>query len=131
MDGRNILIVEDEMITAIDLRNQLRRFGYEVNALAKSGDEAVRLSEELHPDLILMDVVQARWMALRPPGAFSKPGAYRLSISPLIPASSSALRTKCSNPTSVFRSPSRCRTWKLSLRLRWQGDAGRAHCSHP
>ncbi len=44
------------MITALDLRNQLRRLGYEVSALATSGEEAVRLSEELHPDLILMDV---------------------------------------------------------------------------
>ena len=54
--GRNILIVEDEMITAIDLRNQLRRLGYAVSGLAKSGDQAVRLSEKLHPDLVLMDV---------------------------------------------------------------------------
>ena len=44
------------MITALDLRNQLRRLGYRVSALAVSGEEAVRLSEELNPDLILMDV---------------------------------------------------------------------------
>ncbi len=53
---RNILIVEDEMITAVDLRNQLRHLGYEVSGLAKSGEEAVRLSQELDPDLVLMDV---------------------------------------------------------------------------
>jgi CheY-like chemotaxis protein len=52
----SILIVEDEMITALDLRNQLRRLGYRVSALAVSGEEAVRMSEELNPDLILMDV---------------------------------------------------------------------------
>jgi CheY-like chemotaxis protein len=56
MDRRKILIVEDEMITALDIRNQLCRLGYQVSALAKSGDEAVRLSSELDPDLILMDV---------------------------------------------------------------------------
>jgi CheY-like chemotaxis protein len=56
VERANILIVEDEMITALDIRNQLRRLGYQVSALAKSGDEAVRLSSELNPDLILMDV---------------------------------------------------------------------------
>ena len=56
MQSPNILIVEDEMITALDLRNQLVRLGYEVSALAKSGEEAVRLSKELNPDLVLMDV---------------------------------------------------------------------------
>ena len=56
MDSRKILIVEDEMITALDLRHQLHRLGYQVSAVAKSGEEAVRLSEELHPDLVLMDV---------------------------------------------------------------------------
>ncbi len=56
MGNPNILIVEDELITALDLRNQLRRLGYQVSALAKSGEEAVRLSKELNPDLILMDV---------------------------------------------------------------------------
>lgn len=44
------------MITALDLRNQLRRLGYQVDALAKSGEEAIRLSQELNPDLVLMDV---------------------------------------------------------------------------
>lgn len=56
VDGRKILIVEDEMITAFDLGNQLRRLGYRVSALAKSGEEAVRLAAELDPDLVIMDV---------------------------------------------------------------------------
>ncbi len=55
MDGRTILVVE-ELIAAVDLRNQLRRMGYLVSALAKTGEEAVRLAAELHPDLVLMDV---------------------------------------------------------------------------
>jgi CheY-like chemotaxis protein len=56
MGSPNILIVEDETITALDLRNQLRQLGYGMTALAKSGEDAVRMSEEFNPDLILMDV---------------------------------------------------------------------------
>ncbi len=56
VDNRKILIVEDEMITALDLQHQLRRLGYQVSACAQSGEEAVGLVQELHPDLVLMDV---------------------------------------------------------------------------
>ena len=56
MPARNILIVEDEMITATDLGNQLRRARYDVIGLATSGEDAVRMCEEFRPDLILMDV---------------------------------------------------------------------------
>lgn len=51
-----ILIVEDEMITALDLHNELCSLGYEVAGLAKSGEEALRLTDESNPDLVLMDV---------------------------------------------------------------------------
>lgn len=56
MPSRRILIVEDELITAIDLENRLQRLGYEVSAVAKSGEEAVKLAQDLTPDLVLMDV---------------------------------------------------------------------------
>ncbi len=56
MDGSKILIVEDEMITALDLRNELCRLGYQVTGLANSGEEAMRLAAQSNPDLVLMDV---------------------------------------------------------------------------
>ena len=51
-----VLIVEDEDIVAACLELTLQDFGYEVAARASSGEEAVRLAEEMRPDLILMDV---------------------------------------------------------------------------
>jgi len=51
-----ILIVEDEQIVAADLRNKLRRLGYEVVGQVDSGPEAIRLAGELRPDLVLMDM---------------------------------------------------------------------------
>ncbi len=51
-----IMIVEDLSITALDLKNRLRRMGYEVLALAGSGEEAIQKAEETRPDLILMDI---------------------------------------------------------------------------
>ncbi len=51
-----ILIVEDEAIVAADLEDGLKAIGYEISAIAVSGEDAVKLSEKHLPNLILMDV---------------------------------------------------------------------------
>ncbi|MCH8494678.1 MAG: response regulator [Balneolales bacterium] len=51
-----LLIVEDERIVAMDLRQRLERFGYEVVDIAASGLKAIELVEEHHPDMVLMDI---------------------------------------------------------------------------
>jgi CheY-like chemotaxis protein len=52
-----ILIVEDEAIIAADIAQRLRRGGYDVPAVAATGEAALRTTVELHPDLILMDIL--------------------------------------------------------------------------
>src|SRR3989441_716153 len=52
-----ILVVEDEGITAMDLEARLKRLGYSVPAVVSSGEEAILRAEETHPDLVLMDIV--------------------------------------------------------------------------
>jgi PAS domain S-box-containing protein len=52
-----ILVVEDEGIVARDLQGRLQRLGYEVPAVASSGQEAITRAAEARPDLILMDIV--------------------------------------------------------------------------
>jgi diguanylate cyclase (GGDEF)-like protein/PAS domain S-box-containing protein len=59
MDSERILIVEDEKIIALDLQRRLERFGYHVCGTASEGEEAVRKAGELHPDIILMDIMLA------------------------------------------------------------------------
>lgn len=51
-----IMLVEDEIIVALDVQERLETLGYQVVAHATSGAEALKLLEEEHPDLILMDV---------------------------------------------------------------------------
>jgi two-component system response regulator AtoC len=51
-----ILIVEDERITAEDLRETLTDLGYIVTASVSNGRDAVGQAEENTPDLALMDV---------------------------------------------------------------------------
>jgi CheY-like chemotaxis protein len=52
----NILVVEDEGIVSIDIRNMLRKAGYGIAAVAFQGEEAVQKAETTKPDLVLMDI---------------------------------------------------------------------------
>lgn len=53
---RKILIVEDEMIIAIDIQNTLHYLGYRQTVIAQSGEAALILVTRGTPDLVLMDI---------------------------------------------------------------------------
>ena len=57
MTRHQIMVVEDESIVAEDMKAMLEGFGYNVPAVAFSGEEAVRKAFDTHPDLVLMDIV--------------------------------------------------------------------------
>ena len=57
MTNERIMIVEDEKIVALDIKDSLEHFGYSVPCMAASGEDAIKFVEECHPDLILMDIV--------------------------------------------------------------------------
>lgn len=51
-----ILVVEDEYILAINLRETLESLGYTVIDITDSGEAAIAKAAELHPNLVLMDI---------------------------------------------------------------------------
>ena len=53
---RRVVIAEDEALIRMDLAEMLVDEGYDVVGQAGDGAEAVRLAEELRPDLVVMDV---------------------------------------------------------------------------
>ncbi|BAY83991.1 response regulator receiver sensor signal transduction histidine kinase [Calothrix parasitica NIES-267] len=52
-----ILVVEDEIIIACDIKCCLESSGYNVLAVIAYGEQAIEQAEELQPDLVLMDVM--------------------------------------------------------------------------
>jgi PAS domain S-box-containing protein len=54
--GYRLLVVEDQRLIAADIENTLKRLGYLVVGNVSSGEEAINGSEELRPELVLMDV---------------------------------------------------------------------------
>src|SRR5882724_11770423 len=51
-----VMVVEDERIVALHLRQQLIKLGYQVLPAVASGELALRQARELHPDVVLMDI---------------------------------------------------------------------------
>ena len=55
--AKKVLIVEDESITALELKRKLMHWGYEISGTADTGKRAVEMALKLEPDLILMDII--------------------------------------------------------------------------
>ena len=57
MKNRKLLIVEDQVIIALDLKNTLENLGYDVLGIAGSGEECLEMVSRDKPDLVLMDIM--------------------------------------------------------------------------
>lgn len=56
MQKLRILLADDEALIRLDLREMLTEVGHEIVGEAANGQEAVQLAQELHPDIVIMDV---------------------------------------------------------------------------
>lgn len=56
LQGKRVLICEDEAVTSLQLRRAVTRAGIDVLGEAPDGLESVRMAMEMKPDLILMDI---------------------------------------------------------------------------
>lgn len=56
MTKAKILVVEDEVVIAMDIQKRLISLGYDVPVTATTGEEALRSVLEAKPDLVLMDI---------------------------------------------------------------------------
>lgn len=54
--GSKILVVEDEMIISMEIKQKLQAMGYVVTGQAITGESAIQKAGEIQPDLVLMDI---------------------------------------------------------------------------
>jgi len=56
MISTNIMIIENKIIVAMDIKSSLKNLGYNVTAIVDSGEGALKKVAENQPDLVLMDI---------------------------------------------------------------------------
>lgn len=54
--NKKILIVEDEVVTGMDLWHLLNLWGYDMCEQVSTGDEAIQSAQKDSPDLVLIDI---------------------------------------------------------------------------
>jgi CheY-like chemotaxis protein len=54
--GTRVMVVEDEAVVALHLRRELSKLGYTVAGVATNGEQALKMIDEVFPDVILMDI---------------------------------------------------------------------------
>ncbi len=59
MSGDKILVIEDDKMLAIDIKNSLQTLGYSVVKVTNSLEEAIKQVAETNPNLVLIDICLA------------------------------------------------------------------------
>jgi len=59
MRGINVLVIEDEAVTALNIKSMLHRFGYGVIGPVAYGEHAIDLFKSDEPDILIMDITLA------------------------------------------------------------------------
>jgi CheY-like chemotaxis protein len=54
--GTRVMVVEDEAVVALHLRRELTKLGYTVAGVATNSAQALKMIDEVFPDVILMDI---------------------------------------------------------------------------
>ncbi|MBL8710066.1 MAG: PAS domain S-box protein [Rhodospirillaceae bacterium] len=56
MTATRVMVVEDEGVVALNLRQRLEKLGYDVPVVVSSGKDALKQIQEIRPDIVLMDI---------------------------------------------------------------------------
>jgi putative two-component system response regulator len=118
MDKKRIMIVEDEGIVATDLARQLTALDYDVVAIAYSGEEAVEKAREVHPDLVLMDIVLAGKMdGIQAAGKIEKIADIPIVYLTAYSDEKTLGRAKISGPSGYILKPVKSKQLHISIEV--------------
>ena len=57
MDKTTIIVVDDSPFASKQIKDLVEENGYEVIGYAKSGEEGIKMYEELHLDIVILDII--------------------------------------------------------------------------
>ncbi len=57
MDKTTIIVVDDSPFASKQIKDIVEENGYEVIGYAKNGEDGIKMYEELHPDIVILDII--------------------------------------------------------------------------
>lgn len=57
MGNISIMVVDDSPFASKQIKDTVEGSGYEVVSYVKTGEEAIQLYDEVHPDIVIMDII--------------------------------------------------------------------------
>ncbi len=57
MEKTTIIVVDDSPFASKQIKDLVEDNGYEIIGYAKNGEEGIKMYEELHPDIIILDII--------------------------------------------------------------------------
>lgn len=57
MNTSKIIVVEDEVLVADELKSRIENFGHSVPHVLAYGEKAIEVIKECNPDLVIMDIM--------------------------------------------------------------------------
>lgn len=124
-----VLIVEDEMLIALDLEMQIEMFGYRLTRYASSYDTALAVATETLPDIALIDGNLADGpTGVRIAEMLDERGVYCIAVSanPEIFAECECIGTFLNKPYEVGQLKAALRQAEATVASRRTGQGGEA-----
>lgn len=57
MSEKTIMVVDDSPFASKQIKDIVEENGYKVVGYAKNGEEGIRMFDELHPDVVILDII--------------------------------------------------------------------------
>lgn len=57
MDKTTIIVIDDSPFASKQIKDVVEEEGYEVIGYAKNGEEGIKMYSELHPDIVILDII--------------------------------------------------------------------------
>ncbi|MCZ7400811.1 MAG: response regulator [Candidatus Methanoperedens sp.] len=115
IESKRVLVVEDEMIVALEIQDMLMGFGY-MAVIASSGEEAIKKAGEFHPDIVLTDIMLKDGMdGIESAGRIKKSMDIPIIYLTAYSDETTLLRAKITQPSGYLIKPFQARELNVSL----------------
>jgi len=114
----NVMIVEDEGLVAMQIKEYLDDLGYTVPAVTSTGEEAVTKALSIQPDLVLMDIrLKGDIDGIQAASEIAKSSNIPIIFLTAYSDENTLSRAELTSPANYILKPLESKTLEISIRL--------------